>query len=165
MALVPEDFILIPALSSVTFEDLPQTESLSKGSVVVNIRANCSGVLFTRADLSIHLFRSQVTVATFESVDIPRLEALSLAFAGTRSSDLLTSESIKFSVTGETMALWQTDEVALRADLVGKHKRDVPSILNNYPTVVSATATIRPFWKSTFPDDSARIFMRKVSTE
>lgn len=164
-AQVPEDFILIPALAAVTFEDLPQTESLNKDSVVFNMRANFSGVMFKRTDLSNYLARSKVTIALSESVDIPELDTLAFTFVNTRSSELLISESIKFSVTGMARAVWHTDEVALRADLVGKHKRDIPSILNNYPTIVSATATVRPFWKNTFPDDSTRIFMRKISTK
>src|SRR3989344_5462420 len=51
-AQVPEDFILLPSLSSVTFEDLPQTDSLSRDSVTVNMRANLFGVMFKRSDLS-----------------------------------------------------------------------------------------------------------------
>ena len=161
-AQVPEDFILLPSLSSVTFEDLPQTDSLSKDSVTVNMRANLFGVMFKRSDLSNRLALDKITLASGELVDIVELDSLKFAFAGTLPTDLLILDEVKFSVTGGAVALWYTDEVALKADLIGKHKRDIPSVLNNYPTVLSATATIRPFWKSSFPEDGERIFIKKL---
>jgi len=146
----------------VTFEDLPQTDSLSKDSVTVNMRANLFGVMFKRSDLSNRLALDKITLASGELVDIVELDSLKFAFAGTLPTDLLILDEVKFSVTGGAVALWYTDEVALKADLIGKHKRDIPSVLNNYPTVLSATATIRPFWKSSFPEDGERISIKKL---
>lgn len=164
-AQVPEDFILLSPLSSVTFEDLPQTDSLATDSVTVNMRANLSGVMFKRSDLSNYLALNKITLASGELVDITNLDLLSFAFVDILPVDLLLLNEIKFSVTGEAVAVWYTDEVALKADLIGKHKRDIPSILNNYPTITSATATIRPFWKKSFPADSTRISIKKLLTE
>ena len=117
--------------------------------------------MFKKGDLSNYLAIDKIVRALGESVDIIELDSLNLAFVGTLPIDLLSNE-IKFSVTGEAVAVWRTDEVALKADLIGKHKRDIPSILNNYPTVLSATATIRPFWKKSFPSDSVDISIRKL---
>ena len=162
VAQVPEEFVLFPSLSFVTFEDLPQTASANTESVMVNKRANLSGVMFKKSDLSNHLSLEKIARTPSELVDIIALESLNLSFVSTPPSDLLLSPEINFSVTGEVTALWRTDEVALKADLVGKHKKDIPSILNNYPTVVQATATTRPFWKSSFPSDSAKISIKKL---
>lgn len=161
-AQVPEDFILLAPLSSVTFDDLPQTESRSKDSVMVNMRANFSGVMFKRSDLSKHLALDKIGLAAGESVDVSGFDSLSFAFADTLSADLFLSNEIKFSITGKAIVVWRTDEVALKADLIGKHKKDIPSILNNYPTVHSATITIRPFWKNSFPSESAHISIKKL---
>ena len=161
-AQVPEDFILLPALSSVTFEDLPQTEAPSQDRVMINRRANLFGVMFKKSDLSNHLASKKITLALGESVDILALDSLSFSFTDARPADLLISDKIRFSVTGQTRTVWQTDEVALKTDLIGKHKRELSSILNNYPTIVSATATIRPFWKSSFPKDSAEISIKQL---
>lgn len=161
-AQVPEDFILFQSLSSVTFDDLPQTSSISRGNTTINMRANLFGVMFKRSDLFNHLVSEKVSLNALESVDIVHIDALNLAFIGIVPEDLLTSSEIKFSVTGETTVLWRTDEVALKTDLIGKHKRDIPSILNNYPAITSATATIRPFWKTSFPDDATRIEVKKL---
>lgn len=161
-AQVPDDFILLSSLSSLTFEDLPQSSTSSEGHAVINMRGNLQGVMFKKNDLSKHLALKKNSITSGESVDIINLDSLSFSFIGTRPTDLLFADEINFSVTGETMFVWRTDEVALKADLVGKRKRDVPSILNNYPTITKATATIRPFWRSVFPDDSASISIKKL---
>ncbi|MDO8590113.1 MAG: hypothetical protein Q7R69_02475 [bacterium] len=161
-AQVPEDFILFPSLSRVTFEDLPQTGSLSKDSATVNIRGNLQGVMFKKSDLTNHLALGKITRVAGETIDLVALDSLNFIFVNTSPADLLLVDEIKFIVTGEVTAVWRTDEVALKADLAGKHKRDISSILNNYPTVLSATTTIRPFWKSSFPSDGARISMKKL---
>ncbi|MFH1473192.1 MAG: hypothetical protein ABIF06_02170 [bacterium] len=159
---VPEDFILPLSLSSMTFESLPQTNSTSGNNVTINMRGNLYGVMFKRSDLSNYLALKKITLINGESVNIIPLDSLELTFAGSVPTDLLNSEEIKFSVTGDALAVWRTDEVALKADLIGKNKKDVVYILNNYPTVFSATATIRPFWKKTFPDDSTDISIKKL---
>ena len=161
-AQVPEDFILFPSLSSVVFEDLPQTNATSEDNVKFNLRANLFGVMFKRNDLSDHLTLKKITRTADESIDIPTLDSLGLSFTGTTPSDLLLSEEISFSVTGQVNAIWRTDEVSLKIDLAGKSKRDIPSILKNYPTVISATAVVRPFWKNSFPSDSTRITVKKL---
>ncbi len=161
-AQAPEDFILFPSLSSVTFEDLPQTDSTNKNSAKFNLRANLFGVMFKRSDLSNHLSLKKITPTAGESIDIPALDSLNLAFADTAPLDLLLSKEIKLSVTGSVTAVWRTDEVALKSDLIGKRNKEIPSILKNYPTIVSATANIRPFWKSSFPSDAMRITIKKL---
>lgn len=161
-AQVPVDFILIASLSSITFEDLPQTVSGDSGSAVVNMRGHLSGIMFKRSDLSTGLAEKKITLKEDESVDLEGLESLVFAFAGSIPSDFSTVEEISFSVTGEARAVWHTDEVALRADLLGKSKRDISSILRNYQAIASATVTTRPFWKDSFPEDGRSITIKKI---
>ncbi len=163
---VPEDFILFPSLSSFTFEDRPQTSVTgSSNSVTVNVRGNLYVIMFKKSDLSNYLASKKLTIATGELVDIPSFDSLMIAFTTTPPADLLPLNEISFKVTGSTTVLWRTDEVALRADLSGRHKRDVPAIIKNYPTMVSASATVRPFWKTSLPAESEKISIKKLSVE
>ncbi|MFZ2484370.1 MAG: hypothetical protein WAW81_00275, partial [Minisyncoccia bacterium] len=158
------DFMLVPALSGVSFEELPQTEA-ADGSTTMNIRGNLNAVTFKTSELSNHLAREKVSILPTESVELVGLESLELAFDGGSLEDLLTSNEISFSVTGDAVAIWRTDEVALKADLAGRGREEVNSVLNNYPTIISATATIRPFWKSSFPSESSKISTKKLQTQ
>ena len=55
------------------------------------------------------------------------------------------------------MLIWKTDEVALESDLLDRKKSEVAAILRNYPTISSADAVLRPFWKRSFPKDADKI--------
>ncbi|MEK7461729.1 MAG: hypothetical protein AAB586_01525 [Patescibacteria group bacterium] len=162
-AQVPEDFILLSSLSSVTFWDLPQTDSDNENSVMINMHADLSGIIFKKVDLANRLVADKIMLAIGESVDIVELDSLGFAFINNTATDSIPSDEIRFSVQGEAIAIWRVDEVALKSDLIGKSKRDLPSILNNYPTIIKATATIRPFWNSSFPEDGANISLKKLS--
>lgn len=160
-AQVPEGFIMFPSLTSVTFESLPQSPA-SGSNANIKVRGSFAGVMFKESDLSNHLAQPKIKLASGESVGIVPIEALEISFAGNAPKDLASSEEVSLSVTGEAMAVWRTDEVALKTDLTGRHKRDISSILSNYPTVVSATATVKPFWKNAFPSDSNKIMIKQL---
>jgi len=157
-AQTPEDFVLIPSLAVFTYEDLPQTDSDS--GTTVNVRGNLNAIMFKKNDLSKHLASKKITLSQDEVVGINALDALSFSFFGTPPSDLLVSSQLSFEVVGETDLVWKTDENALRADLLGKKKDEVQSVLNNYPSILKADATIRPFWKRSFPDNITDITIK-----
>ncbi|MFH1473012.1 MAG: hypothetical protein ABIF06_01180 [bacterium] len=160
-AQVPDDFILISALSSITYDDLPETGS-EKNSATVNVRGNLYGVMFKKSDLSKQLGMKKTTLSPEDNVTMETFETLTFVFSGTAPTDLLTSDQIKFEVTGNANLVWNTDENALRADLVGRGKKDVQSIVNNYPGIKTADVTIRPFWKGSFPDELTKITIKRL---
>lgn len=164
-AQVPEGFVLIPALSSVTFEELPQSASENKNSTTINLRGNLNGVMFKETDLSGEIAREKASLAPTDLVDILELESLNFAFSGDAPKDLLLSDEIKFTVTGNATVVWRTDETALKTDLSGKNKKDIASVLRNYPTVASANVQMKPFWKTSFPEDSTKITMKKLDVK
>lgn len=164
-AQVPPDFILLPSLALTTFEDLPQTTSDKEDTAMINLRGHFYGVMFKKSDLSTSLAKGKIALLPQEEVDVNNLEALTFGFGGKAQTDLLSANEIRFSVTGETTAIWQTDEVALKADLVDRDKDDIYAILKNYPTIVSATTTIRPFWKSSFPSNTGDIIIKQLQAK
>jgi len=161
---VPEDFILFRTLSTFDFEDLPQAPG-SGGSAVVSMRGHLYGVMFKKSDFAGFLAEKKLGTAPAEIIEIPDYSALEIAFASVPPADLLASNDVSFKIKGNAQAVWVTDEVSLRADLAGHHKRDVPGVLNNYPTIASASVTVRPFWKSSVPAEAEKIKITKLSSE
>ncbi len=161
---VPEDFILFRTLSTFSFEDLPQSAG-SGSNIVINMRGNLYGVMFKKSDLSNFLAQKKLGTAPSEKIDIPNYSSLEITFASVPPSDLLSSSDVSFKIKGNALAVWQTDEVALRADLAGKKKSEVQSILNNYPTIASASVTVRPFWKNSLPEATDKIRINKLASE
>jgi hypothetical protein len=161
---VPEDFILFRSLSTFSFEDMPQT-SANSGSITVNQRGHLYGVMFKRSDLSSFLAQRKLNVPAGDLVDVTSFASLNISFASTPPADLLPLNEINFKIDGSSQLVWITDEVSLRADLAGRHKRDVPGILNNYPTIASASVTVRPFWKSSLPSEPEEIKINKLEVQ
>ncbi len=161
---VPEDFVLFPSLSLFSFESLPQTVA-DGTNVNVNMRGTLYGVMFKRSDLASYLAAKKITLSPGDVVDINSYDVLTLAFAGTPPTDLLTVNDINFKVTGSSKLTWRTDEVALKADLLGKPKSEIENILKNYPAVDTASITVRPFWKGTLPSDVAKVTIKRLPIE
>lgn len=162
---VPVDFILFPSLSSVNFEDLPQTAGADKNSATVNLRGNLYGIMFKKADLATKLASKKVTFNATDPVEFISYDGLKLSFSGTSPADLLSLNKIGFKVEGSALLVWRTDEVALKTDLLGKKKSEAVNILKNYPTISSADVTIRPFWKGSFPTVSEKVAIKKIKVQ
>jgi len=164
-AQVPDDLILIPSLSSFSFEDLPQSAASSQNNVIINRRGNLNGVMFKKSDLSKQLAIKKISLSDEDVVGIKDFSSLSFSFIGTPPANILLADEINFMVSGSATLVWKTDEVSLKSDLVGKKKGDMPSILNNYPTIESASATIRPFWSRSFPDLASLIEIKEIPVQ
>ncbi len=159
---VPSEFILFPTLSSVSFEDLPQSNTGSGSTVTVNLRGHLYGIMFKKNDLSHELGKKKASLAKDDSVELVSFDSLELAFAGVAPTNLLSLNEISFKVTGESKLVWRTDEVALKSDILGRKKSELSTILKNYPTISSASATLRPFWKTTFPLEGDKVSVKKL---
>ena len=158
---VPEEFILVPALSSIIFEELPQSDAGADEAVTVNVRGNLVAIMFKKAELSRTLAKNKTELSESDLVEITSFDALEINFAGAPPTDLLNLDRIDFKVNGGAKLVWKTDEVALRNALVGRKKSDLGPILKNYPTIAKANASIRPFWKRSFPGEASKIVIKQ----
>lgn len=69
-----------------------------------------------------------------------------------------TTGVLSLSVSGAPSLVWQFDPALLQQALQGKDRESLSTIIEPFkPAVVQATASIRPFWKSAFPSDPAKI--------
>lgn len=160
---VPADFILFQALSNIVFEEVTQSGAGNANTAELFLKGNLYGVMFKRSDLAKELSKGKAAISEGDKVVLESVGSLEIAFAEEAPSDLLSATEVRFAVSGNTKLLWVTDETALKSELAGRSKSDLSSVLNNYPTISNASATIRPFWKSSFPDEAANITVKKVS--
>lgn len=157
---VPEDFILFGTLSNISFDELAETNATDNG-VTVNERGNFYGVMFKKSDFARYIASKKTEIGASEVVTLPDVENIVLNFSGTAPADLLKADTITFEATGLTKLVWVTDESALKGDLAGVKKGEVPAILKNYTGVQSANAVLRPFWKTEFPKDPSKIKIKE----
>jgi hypothetical protein len=70
-------------------------------------------------------------------------------------------EEFEFTVSGNAHIVWTFDEDKLKEDLAGRAKAALTTVLSGYPSIDKAEATLRPFWKRSFPDKIGKIKIEK----
>lgn len=84
--------------------------------------------------------------------------------ATTTISDISELQELQFNLSGGIKIIWEFDEDALKASLLGvsKSNEGVDPILKKYPGIETASATVRPFWKTTLPREMKDINIIEV---
>ncbi len=114
--------------------------------------------MFKKIDLANFLAMKKLSTTTAQPVDVPDLINLDLSFVGQSAKDLLKADQLSFQVVGSATAVFLTDENVLKKDLAGKRKNELDSILKkSYPSILTISAIVRPFWKSVIPTDITKI--------
>lgn len=68
-----------------------------------------------------------------------------------------TEDSIELKITGNAHFVWTFDVERLKEELLNKERKDMKQILENFPSIVRAEATIKPVWKNSFPSTKDKI--------
>lgn len=153
---VPEDHILFN--DALHFEYVPQAdENTADGSVRVRQKAILHGILFNKEELA--EFLAAKTLASYDNNPVELRDYSTIDASVTElteeEEDVLpwTSDSLRAQITGTAEFIWLFDAEQLEIDLLGRDKSAMPTILSGYPGIERAEAVLRPFWKSTFPED------------
>lgn len=156
----PEGFLLFEDGVFVVFESLPAVES--GGNAEIREKATLYGVLFPEGAFARNLAKS--VVPGFEDAPVEILNPADLVFAIPEKESVRPweGEDIGFTLKGQTHIAWLFDEEVLRQDLAGKAKAALPTVLSGYPSIDQAEVIIRPFWKSSFPEDIENIVVERV---
>jgi len=153
---LPAGFASVAGTLSVqygTISDVPA----DGGNALLTENATATVAIARTSDVAEAIARLQVQGYNGEDVNFTDPSKVSFALpSGTTYSSEATT--IPLSVSGEAALSWQFDETKLKSALAGKDKSDFDTIVATFsPAVAKATASLRPFWKSSFPTDPARI--------
>src|SRR3989344_4162254 len=150
---LPEGYLLIGGGTLFSFDE-PVREN-SGSDVRVTLTGVISSPIVRERDLASSI--AKITVADYdgEAVLFKDISALTISTGGPETP---TSSSLKVSLSGNPELVWQFDGEALRGDLAGKEKAAFEGILKTYePEIARAYASIRPFFKGTFPEIPSEI--------
>jgi hypothetical protein len=79
-----------------------------------------------------------------------------LTLSSDKSLDL-NQNIIAVNLTGKAPVSAVVEQDKIAASLAGKPKADLKVIMADFPGVVSAKVSLKPVWKSSFPEDSSKI--------
>jgi len=147
---VPEDFIVLPQSFKFSFNSEKNEES--GNMVTIRESGRISGIALDRRSLEQEI-TSNIFDQSREEVTISNLESLSFNLG----SDTSGKDTFEFELSGRVNLVWEIDEQSVKEDLAGKRKREMTSILAQYSGIEEARASIKPFWKRSFPKNPEKI--------
>jgi len=159
----PAGFVVYNDAVSITFNQLPASEA--NGNTVT---------LREEGVLQVPMFKEEVfaeyiaatTLSDYDQLPVRLEDVNKLKFSytdeETKNTQLSSLEELKFALAGQNRVIWQFNTEDLQVDIVGKDKTALNDAIDKYPGIRSADAVIRPFWKSTFPRERAKIKINEV---
>jgi len=160
----PANYTLFLDSIAITYNSLPPAQ-YGDSLVTIKEQAILQIPLFNNDDFA--SFIAKETIIGYELTDKVRIDNVnSLAFSysnpATTATNIANLESLTFKVVGQPVIVWTYNEEGLKQALVGKEKTALPLALSQYTRESKSTLKIRPFWKSTFPEDAEKITVTEI---
>lgn len=156
---VPAGFVVLNNLYTFNSEELPQSNA-TDNSVNINEKGTLSIAVFNEDELSRVIANRAVVNFDESPVLVTNLDELSIEIT---EGEL--GETLGVRIRGDAVVEWKIDPSAIQTALAGKGKKEMNAILTKFPAISSAEATIRPFWRRSFPDNAEKINVVKVLDE
>lgn len=156
----PAGFVAFPGAVAITYNQLPPIQH-SEDMVTIREEAVLQIPLFDIVELG--SFLAAETVPTYEGnpVRLDNPEDLSFTYvnATTSASVIANEPSLSFNLVGRPLLIWDYDEEQFLADIAGRHKTAVQTVIGGYPGISAAKVDLNPFWRRTFPEDTSLIHL------
>ena len=152
----PSGTIAAQGQASITYTDITET-SASATNITLSQSASETIVLVRASDLASLLATELVPGYSGEAVAFADPSSISIRLP----QDGATTGQLTLGMSGTTTLVWQFDADAFKKSVAGKHRSEFEHVVDTLkPAIAAATATIRPFWKQTFPTDPAKIMVQ-----
>lgn len=156
----PAGFVLYDDAVTFSFDSLPSTDD-GDGLATIKERGRLHVPIFNTNEFAAYI--AQKTVAGYEGESVHIENPLEMGFrydTASSTSSISSEDTIRFKLSGDIILVWDFDEEQLKNDLAGLSKSALPTVLSGYTAIEKAEATIRPFWKRSFPEDTKYINLK-----
>lgn len=154
-------YVVIPGSTFISYN--PVTDTVGKdNSVNVNLKGTAVAVAFPQAALAKAIAFRTVGSYAGQPVSLKSASTLKLtpSSPGTPTAEQGT---FAFSLSGAATLVWDVDAAKIAGAVAGKNRTAAYTIIQGFPEVSRAILTVRPFWKSSFPNDPANITVATTS--
>lgn len=153
--------IIFDTASKISFQHLADTAGSDSKHVVIHEQGTISSVVFDKKMLG-KLLLSDAIAAVGNNAEVHGMESLHFIAAVSSTSPVWQAKPFAFTLTGTVDVVGVVDSNKLLQDIIRIPRSDLVKVLSNYPTIDKATATIKPFWRSSFPADTSKIKVQIV---
>jgi hypothetical protein len=151
---IPEGSIVFPETLSLSYNSLPP-ERNDDGSVSVREQAIVTMPVFDTTAFA--RIVGAHTVADAENAMVMIKDPTQMSARLLSEPDQIGIGPIDLAFSGRAVLVWQVDSAAFANDLSGRDKEATQTVLTGYPGIVNAVVSLRPFWRTSFPEDSSDI--------
>ncbi len=157
-AQVPQGSVFFAGANTVACVPLPQ-ENVSSTEVLIKMECTLSAAFLDAEALSSHL--AGIKVSGYQKEPVLIKDIRNLAFTPRDGFDP-SAETVSFNLQGDAVFEWLYDEVGFGQKLAGATISDVPTITQGFPMIEKVEASIRPFWRKSFPSEAEDITIKKA---
>lgn len=158
---IPPGFILFKDASFLNIDEeiFNSAKTLLGSNIVpVSVKGTLYGILFEEKALTRKILEKSFPKEVENEIYIKNIRDLYFSIPGEVTSDRSNNvfENLKivnFNLSGTSAVIWKVDEGKLMDSIFGEKKKDFSQILlSQYPNIISANLTLRPFWKRSLPE-------------
>jgi len=160
---LPKGMVLFPDAIFYTFTDvLDSSAKPEETNVKFTLKGTLEAVIFDSIALGREVVSIGSPVQDEEKVEIQNIKDLVFAWKKPGSAAPKSTDEISFTLTGSAKAVWVVDTELLKGKLVGIKKVDFQKSLRGFTGIEKSTASIRPFWKTSFPKNLDKIHIETI---
>lgn len=150
----PAGFILFDSSIVFEYQALPGAD-IGNNRVLLREKAILKAPMFKNEDFA--AFIASASIPGYENESVRIVDPSALTFSYTKDTSFSGGETFSFNLLGRPKIIWTYDQEQLKRDLAGGAQTALNTVLGGYPAIEKANAVIRPFWKSSFPEDPKEI--------
>lgn len=160
---VPDGLTLLSGSIIYKSNELPAKENVS--SVDIGKEITAYAVMLNTQDLSDAITNQYVSKLPEWSNIKPVIKNFSLLNVGNVPGDPESGNKIDLQISGKAKAWADIDTNIINQRLLGAPKGAVSNLMADFAGISSITATIRPVWKQSFPENPLKIHVQTVTNE
>ncbi|MEK7572406.1 MAG: hypothetical protein AAB493_00920 [Patescibacteria group bacterium] len=154
---IPEGFVLFKDATFFNIDDSDISPTSPDGSITINVQGTLYGFIFNEKKLTKKIVEFFIPDYDGSEVYISNIKDLTFALSNKEGIIFNDVTSIDFNIYGVQKVVYKFDSTKLVSELPGKNKKDFNQILSQYQNIDSASLSIRPIWKLSFPEKSKNI--------
>jgi hypothetical protein len=152
---VPDGYLLYEKATVFTPDDVVQVPYSREETVPISISGSLTAYLIKEDTLTRAITKGFVSQYAGEPVRIPQLGSMTLAPQTTLVP--ASDTSMTFTLSGGGQIVWQVTTSDIAKLIAGQRKKEIDRLLADVIGIDQADVVLKPFWKQSFPEDTARI--------
>jgi len=160
---IPEGLTLLSGAIFYESKELNPVDESS--SVLIGKEITAHAIMFDTKDLSKKITDEYISnIAEWNDIK-PIITDFSLLSVKDIPETLPVGEDLNLQITGQATIWADIDTGLINERLLGIQKKEASKLIDEFAGISSITATIRPIWKQSFPNNPQKIYVQTITNK